>query len=224
MPLQQLLPERRRLLPERRHKRGRRGPGWTPSPEEENAFAKMLTEGGVSANKVANKATWLSTLKRFGASYFVSQAQGGYEPAEAGSNSAGGSKDEVHWVRKDPSPKEVGLMLPWRLRLSTSSASSVMRLRSTRRTGARSLRVCRRPPEQRGRRSCRRTEQFWRLREATLCAPVSTGATGCPRGQCQGRRLCKALARKSVRVEGGNDNVYVDVSRNVERSAAVLGR
>ena len=197
---------------------------WTPTADDENAFAKMLADGGVSASKVASKAAWLGLLKRVGTSHFVTNGQAGYDLEETASNSAAGSATGDNWVRKDPSRLEVALLLP--------IAADAFYAQQKQRAAVTQLSAAKRQELAQTQNAVRaaREKQLEANRATLEAARADPGRTiyyrcdGLPAQKVPWPTLVKGIGIISVTVRGGNKNVYVELSRNVDRSGVVLGR
>ena len=197
---------------------------WTPTADDENAFAKMLAEGGVSDNKVASKAAWLGLLKRVGTTYFVTKGEAGYDLEEAPSTSAAGSATGDNWVRKDPSRRQVAMLLP--------QAADAFYTQQQQRAAAAEQSAAKRQELAQTQNAVRaaRDKQLEADRATLEAARDDPGRTiyyrcdGQPAQKVPWPTLVKGIGIKSVSVRGGNKNVYVELSRNVDRSGVVLGR
>ena len=196
---------------------------WTPTSQEESAFAKMLVDGGVSESKVASKAAWLGLLKRFGTTHFVTQGEAGYELEEAAGNSAAGSAGGHNWARKDPSANAVGLLLP--LAAAAFYKLQEQRAAATEQSAAKRQEIA----QARGAVRAAKDKQLQANRatlEAAKDDPLRTiyyRCEGQPAPAVAWSTLVQGIGIQSVMVQGGNGNVYVHLSRNVDRSG-VLGR
>ena len=201
---------------------------WTPTSQEESAFAKMLADGGVSESKVASKAAWLGLLKRFGTTHFVTQGEAGYESEEAAGNSAAGSTGgQRGWARKDPSAKAVGVLLP----LAAAAFYELQEQRDAANSALRKQSAAKRQELAQARDAVRAAkDKQLQADRATLEAarddPLRTihyRCEGQPASAVAWSTLVKGIGVQSIKVQGGNGNVYVHLSRNVDRSG-VLGR
>ena len=196
---------------------------WTPTSQEESAFAKMLADGGVSESKVASKAAWLGLLKRFGTTHFVTRGEAGYESEEAAGNSAAGSAGGHNWARKDPSAKAVGLLLP--LAAAAFYELQEQRAAATEQSAAKRQELAQARDAVRAAKD-KQLQADRATLEAARDDPLRTihyRCEGQPAPAVAWSTLVKGIGIQSVKVQGGNGNVYVHLSRNVDRSG-VLGR
>ena len=196
---------------------------WTPTSQEESAFAKMLADGGVSESKVASKAAWLGLLKRFGTTHFVTRGEAGYESEEAAGNSAAGSAGGHKWARKDPSAKAVGLLLP--LAAAAFYELQEQRAAATEQSAAKRQELAQARDAVRAAKD-KQLQADRATLEAARDDPLRTiyyRCEGQPAPAVAWSTLVKGIGIQSVKVQGGNGNVYVHLSRNVDRSG-VLGR
>ena len=196
---------------------------WTPTSQEEGAFAKMLAKGGVSESKVANKAAWLGLLKRFGTTHFVTQGKAGYESDEAAGNSAAVSAGGHNWARKDPSATAVGQLLP--LAAEAFYKQEKQRAAATAQSAAKRQEIAQARDAVRAAKD-KQLQADQATLEAARDDPDRTiyyRCDGQPAPAVAWSTLVQGIGIHSVKVQGGNGNVYVHLSRNVYRSG-VLGR